>query len=161
MGAGSLWSHTNNSEEGSERQPCGSQRIGKVLLQFPEKQVRLGEAFWKASQARNNARPAPAAVLDATYLDLQHIARFSIPDEDGTGDGVDLVAVHGNEVGHGGGGRQLGTAGIQAVEDHGVTRVHLSDRRQAGIPAIVGLGIRDAVQTHGVGNGPDNPVVRR
>ena len=100
-------------------------------------------------------------MLDAADFDLQHIARFSIPDEDGTGDGVDLVAVHGDEVGHGGGGRQLGAAGIQAVEDHGIARVHLSDGWEAGIPAIVGLGIRDAVQTHGVGNGPDNPVVRR
>lgn len=88
-------------------------------------------------------------MLDAANFDLQHIAGLCIPNEDRAGDGVDLVAVHGDKVGHGGSGRQLGTAGIQTVEDHGVAGGHLGDGRQAGIPAIVGPSVGDAVQTHG------------
>ena len=66
-------------------------------------------------------------------------------DEDGPGDGIDLVEVEGLEVLDCRVGGELAARGVDRLEEHGLARRHLRDRLVGVVPAVVMVVAVDGV----------------
>ena len=115
--------------------------MADVPVQFPDKEIGLGEALLEEAEALDDARPAPALVGDFEHVDLEDVAGFGAVDEDGTGEGVNAGAVDGKIFGEVHLGMDLRAARVEALHMNRVAGIDAQARREGAVPdGMRGIG---------------------
>src|SRR5690554_533345 len=136
----------DGAREGPGGQVDARLELNALLVVARDVHERLRELVGQQPEAGDDARPAPAALVEVEDLDLHGVARLRALDEDGAVDRVHLGEIDERHVGGGGVLRELPTARVDGVELELLARRHRQDGLYGVVPTEVVLMIVDGLE---------------
>src|SRR5581483_824662 len=140
--------HAHDAEKrayGNDSRRKGARR---VAFEEPMEETGVVETLLEKAEAFYDAGPSPPTVTGCEDVDLQNVSGLGAVDPDRPGEGVNPRAIDPEVFGESHAGRNLGTAGVDALDLDLVARRYAQAWCERAVPEGVGWICSQAVFSH-------------